>query len=90
MYPSTLTQTGAQNFLISAIPTVPNGGNHTRAFAEAARAPEAHAITLNVAKGIAVTGLRIVTDERFCIKVSEHVGPEAGPNKYATMITPVH
>jgi hypothetical protein len=59
--------------LILAIPTVPNGGNHTRAFAEAARTLRAHAIALNVAKGIAVAGLRIVADDEFYIKVSDDV-----------------
>ena len=59
--------------MIPAIPTVPNGGNHTRAFTEAARTPRAHAIALSVAKGIAVAGLRIVTDDGFYIKVGDTV-----------------
>ncbi|KAH8108889.1 hypothetical protein DFH11DRAFT_1630995 [Phellopilus nigrolimitatus] len=35
-----------------AIPTVPNGGNHTIEFAKAARTPEAHAETLLVTKAL--------------------------------------
>ncbi|KAF8306775.1 hypothetical protein DL93DRAFT_2172001 [Clavulina sp. PMI_390] len=54
-----------------AIPTVPNGGNHTAAFTNAARNPRAHAITLVMAKGLATSGLRIITDDAFYAKVKK-------------------
>jgi len=48
-----------------AIPTQPNGGNHTPAFTASARTDEAHAATFVVTKGLAVTGLRVLTDEKY-------------------------
>ncbi|KZT55248.1 hypothetical protein CALCODRAFT_484911 [Calocera cornea HHB12733] len=54
-----------------AIPTVENGGNHTRSFADAAATPEAHTATLYAAKGIALTGLRVLLDKEFADKVME-------------------
>ncbi|KAH8116555.1 hypothetical protein DFH11DRAFT_1218867 [Phellopilus nigrolimitatus] len=48
-----------------AIPTVPNGGNHTIEFAKAARTPEAHAETLLVTKGLALVGVRALEDDAF-------------------------
>jgi len=52
-----------------AIPTVPNGGNHTAAFKDSAATEEAHKATLTVTKGIAVTGLRILGDKEYLAKV---------------------
>jgi hypothetical protein len=52
-----------------AIPTKPNGGNHTVLFAEAAATPEAHSATINVAKALAVTGSRVLTDDSFLAEV---------------------
>ncbi|KDQ12657.1 hypothetical protein BOTBODRAFT_56682 [Botryobasidium botryosum FD-172 SS1] len=48
-----------------AIPTVPNGGNHTTAFRDSAATTEAHEATLTVTKAIAVTGLRILGDAEY-------------------------
>ncbi|KZP01874.1 amidohydrolase [Calocera viscosa TUFC12733] len=48
-----------------SIPTVENGGNHTRLFADAAATPEAHEATLFAAKGIALAGLRVLLDKEF-------------------------
>lgn len=54
-----------QTYLPAAIPTVPNGGNHTALFAKAARTEEAHNATISVTKGLAVTGLRAIDDDAF-------------------------
>ncbi|KAG5641428.1 hypothetical protein DXG03_005244 [Asterophora parasitica] len=48
-----------------AIPTQPNGGNHTAKFTESASTPEAHVATLNVTKGLALTGFRVISDDKF-------------------------
>lgn len=53
-----------------AIPTKPEGGNHTIGFTEAARTEEAHEATLRVAKGLALVGFRVINDEKFFYKVS--------------------
>ena len=50
---------------ILAIPTVPNGGNHTPAFATAARSQAAHAATMTITKGLALTAYRVLTDDDF-------------------------
>ncbi|KAF9508816.1 hypothetical protein BS47DRAFT_1488211 [Hydnum rufescens UP504] len=54
-----------------AIPTVKDGGNHTRQFTDSAATREAHDITITVAKCIALTGLRVLSDEPFFAKVRE-------------------
>ena len=46
-----------------AIPTVPDGGNHTPAFASAAATDEAYRATLDVAEALALTGARVVVDD---------------------------
>jgi len=48
-----------------AIPVGPGEGNHTEGFAKAARTKEAHQNTIQVAKGLAAVGWRILTDENF-------------------------
>ncbi|KAJ7202799.1 hypothetical protein GGX14DRAFT_652879 [Mycena pura] len=48
-----------------AVPTVPNGGNHTAEFAAAAGTPEAHAETLKVAKALSLLGFRVLDDDGF-------------------------
>lgn len=53
-----------------AIPTKPDGGNHTIGFTEAAKTEEAHEATLQVAKGLALVGFRVINDEKFFYKVS--------------------
>lgn len=50
---------------ISAIPTELHGGNHTPAFAKAAATKEAHAATIVVMKGLALTGIRLLNDAKF-------------------------
>jgi hypothetical protein len=52
-----------------AIPS-PNGGNHTPAFADAARTPEAHEACITITKGLAMTGFRLLDDEAFFKRVS--------------------
>ncbi|EJU03334.1 hypothetical protein DACRYDRAFT_21536 [Dacryopinax primogenitus] len=56
---------------VYAIPTKPGGGNHNPLFTAAAATPEAHAATLVAAKGIALTGMKVLTDSSFAVKVRE-------------------
>jgi hypothetical protein len=56
-------------FFSSAIPTVPNGGNHTPAFTAAAGTIAAHEAAMNITKGLAVTTYRVLTDSDFFSKV---------------------
>ncbi|CAE7085332.1 unnamed protein product [Rhizoctonia solani] len=48
-----------------AIPTVPNGGNHTPEYTAAARTEEAQERAVTVAKGLSILGLRALLDEEF-------------------------
>ncbi|KAJ8090516.1 hypothetical protein PM082_002404 [Marasmius tenuissimus] len=48
-----------------AIPTVPDGGNHTVLFASAAATEEAHRATLDIAEALALTGVRVVVDDEW-------------------------
>jgi len=48
-----------------AIPTQPNGGNHTALFTAAARTEEAHQATLVVTKILAHVGFRVIHDDEF-------------------------
>ncbi|KAI6124084.1 hypothetical protein EV401DRAFT_2055965 [Pisolithus croceorrhizus] len=52
-----------------SIPSVPNGGNHTPAFTEAASTMEAHEACLDVSKALAAVGMRVLTDKTFLSKV---------------------
>ncbi|KAF8802853.1 hypothetical protein BYT27DRAFT_7196189 [Phlegmacium glaucopus] len=52
-----------------AIPTVLDGGNHTRRFAAAAATIEAHYACLDVSKALAATGVRVLTDDKFFAEV---------------------
>ncbi|KAF7970951.1 hypothetical protein HWV62_22531 [Athelia sp. TMB] len=54
---------------VFAIPS-PSGGNHTAAFAEAARTPEAHKACIAITKGLAITGLRALQDKEFFEQVT--------------------
>lgn len=53
-----------------AIPTEPQGGNHTPAFAKAAATMEAHDATITVSKGLALTAVRVLNDAQFFGQVS--------------------
>jgi len=53
----------------TAIPTETGGGNHTAAFQQSARSPEAHKACLDVSKALAATGVRVLTDHDFFDKV---------------------
>jgi hypothetical protein len=55
--------------VLIAIPTKPNGGNHTALFTEAARTMEAHEVTLTVIKGLALTGVRVINDDAYFAQV---------------------
>lgn len=52
-----------------AIPTSPNGANHTPAFAEAAATQEAHDAMLIITKGLALLGFRVLSDPLFLSEV---------------------
>lgn len=54
---------------IIAIPTVVDGGNHTRSFAAAAATTEAHYACLDVTKALAATGVRVLIDDTFFAEV---------------------
>lgn len=54
---------------VYAIPTEKNGSNHTPAFAESAKTPEAHAASIRTSKALAATGLRVLTDDDFWSRV---------------------
>ena len=43
---------------------------HTPEFAQAAETPEGHEQTLKIAKALALTGFRVLDDEKFCKEVS--------------------
>lgn len=60
---------------VEAIPTVPMGGNHTAEFAKAARTKEAHDATLHVARGLALVGVRALSDDVFFSEVRGLVLP---------------
>ena len=51
-----------------SIPSVPDGGNHTPGFTEAAATEVAHDATLVVSKALAAVGARILIDEEFLKK----------------------
>ncbi|KAG8951841.1 hypothetical protein FRC04_005533 [Tulasnella sp. 424] len=54
-----------------AIPTEPGGGNHTTLFTKAAATKQAHAIALQTAKALAITGARILIDDDFMAEVKK-------------------
>ncbi|KAE9390648.1 hypothetical protein BT96DRAFT_833152, partial [Gymnopus androsaceus JB14] len=53
-----------------AIPSVPNGGNHTRDFAAAAATPAAFQACLDVSKALAATGVRVLIDDEYFAEAS--------------------
>jgi hypothetical protein len=55
---------------LAAIPTEPNGANHTPAFTSAAATPEAHQACLDVCKALALTGFRVIDDDLFYAEVN--------------------
>jgi len=54
-----------------AIPTESNGGNHTKEFALSAASKEAHIACLNISKALALTGLRVLTDDQLAQQMKE-------------------
>lgn len=62
---------------------MPSGGNHTPEFARAARTHAAHAAALTVAKALALTGFRVLADERFFADVRRPVYCAAGSDARA-------
>ncbi|KAJ3976449.1 hypothetical protein EV361DRAFT_838284 [Lentinula raphanica] len=53
-----------------AIPTEPNGGNHTPAFTKASATKSAHAANMIITRGLALTALRIIQDDSLFEEVS--------------------
>ncbi|KAI0080418.1 aminoacylase 1-like protein 2 [Panus rudis PR-1116 ss-1] len=53
------------------IPTVVDGGNHTRAFTDSAQTIEAHEATLDVSKALAAVGMRVLTDDSYFKEVKD-------------------
>ncbi|EGO26698.1 hypothetical protein SERLADRAFT_436510 [Serpula lacrymans var. lacrymans S7.9] len=54
-----------------SIPTVPDGGNHTPAFTDAARTEVSHNACLVVSKALTAVGMRVLTDDAFLSKAKE-------------------
>lgn len=54
---------------MTAIPILQGGGNHTPAFTEAAGTETAHGACLDVSKGLAAVGMRVLTDVAFLSRV---------------------
>ncbi|KAJ7178050.1 hypothetical protein C8R46DRAFT_1075685 [Mycena filopes] len=54
-----------------AIPTVPDGGNHTPGFAKSAATMPSHHACLDVSKALAATGVRVVIDDHFFNQVQK-------------------
>ncbi|KAL9709317.1 hypothetical protein Ac2012v2_007671 [Leucoagaricus gongylophorus] len=54
-----------------SIPTLPDGGNHTREFAQQAATIEAHKQCLIVSIALAGAGLRVLTDDAFFAEVKK-------------------
>ena len=59
-----------QALIFLAIPTVPDGGNHTRDFAKAAKTIEAHNACLDVSKALTGCAVRVLLDDAFFEEVS--------------------
>ncbi|KAG6818419.1 hypothetical protein H0H93_005132 [Arthromyces matolae] len=76
---------------VLAIPTQPGGGNHTIDFTHSAQTKPAHEDGMNVTKALALTGLRVLTDDAFFAEVKaafeavEEIGnrPHARPRVHA-------
>ncbi|XRM41017.1 hypothetical protein ABZX51_004316 [Aspergillus tubingensis] len=54
------------------IPTPPGTAMHTEAFRDAAKTEEAHDIAMSVGKGMAVAGLKVLTDNSFAAQVKDY------------------
>ena len=52
------------------IPYTPGRGNHTPEFMKRARAPEAHEEAFKTCVGMALVGMRVLTDKQFLADVS--------------------
>lgn len=63
------------------IPVGPGEGNHTPGFAKAAATPRAHEETIKVAKGLAATAWRVLTDDEFFQAAKEEFETERKPKQ---------
>lgn len=59
----------SSSLCFQAIPTEPNGGNHSPEFEKSARSEAAHEATMVITRGLALLGFRVLTDEVFFAKV---------------------
>ncbi|KLO18526.1 amidohydrolase [Schizopora paradoxa] len=64
-----------------AIPTEPNGGNHTPQFTASARTVEAHKAMLEVVKALSLTAFRALDDDAFYAKAREAFEREKSAEK---------
>ncbi|OQE14789.1 hypothetical protein PENFLA_c035G06733 [Penicillium flavigenum] len=55
------------------IPTPQGTAMHTEGFRDVSKTPDSHGITMNVAKGMAVTGVKILLDEEFAARARSDV-----------------
>ena len=63
------------------IPVGPGEGNHTPGFAKAAATPRAHEETIKVAKGLAATAWRVLTDDEFFQAAKKEFETERKPKQ---------
>jgi hypothetical protein len=61
------------NTLSSGIPTEPGGGNHTKEFTHSARTEEAHDATMLITKALALTCVKVITDDELFKEVSASI-----------------
>lgn len=54
-----------------SIPVDPGVALHTEGFRDAAKTPKAHKLAMDVGKGMAVTGLRFLSDDDFAKQVTD-------------------
>lgn len=75
MHSTLLTETGNVSYEIPSfhglhfIPTPSGTGMHTEGFRDAAKTEESHDISMGVAKGLAVAGLRVLLDDEFAAQM---------------------
>jgi hypothetical protein len=50
---------------------------HSAGFADAARTPQAHKAALEVAKGMALTGWKVLADDSFAMQMKEDFRQDA-------------
>ncbi|KAG1776565.1 hypothetical protein EV702DRAFT_1198267 [Suillus placidus] len=59
------------NHFVQAIPTIPDGRNHTPAFIKAAHSKVSHDACLVVSKALVAIDMQVLIDEMFLQKVKD-------------------